>query len=133
MELLATTSVSAENDEHYGVIAEHTLRIPRSDIVATAVTFAHYLIRGMGVAVGTVFGTPRVVYGSPKVKVRDTSLVSTVEGAEPDDEDPAEAAMRSARFWLPDSEDLHLVRHDSPPSPSSRLHSRIRLPETGLG
>jgi hypothetical protein len=194
MELLATTSVSADNDEHYGVIAEHTLRIPRSDIVATAalglvlpvitrledantgpdnaffafvsgyrrgdtgayvylsgmpiteqqqvqltdvvaVTFALYIIRGMGVAVGTVFGTPRAVYGSPTVtldaahtvvdgvsgKVRHTSLVSTVDGAEPGNDDPAEEAMRSARFWLPESEDLQLVRHDSPPSPSTRL------------
>ena len=191
MELLATASVSAENDEHYGVIAEHTLRIPRSDIVATAtlglvlaapdntffafvsgyrrgdnreyvylsgmplteqqqvqltdvvaVTFALYIVRGMAVAVGTVFGTPRAVYGSPKVtldgvhtvldgltgKVRHTSLVSTVEGAEPDDDDPAGVAMRAARFWLPDSENLQLVRHDSPPSPSSPL--RIWPPES---
>jgi hypothetical protein len=89
----------------------------------------------MGVAVGTVFGTPRAVYGSPTVtldaahtvvdgltgKVRHTSLVSTVEGAEAANDDPADTAMRSAQFWLPGSENLQLVRHDSPPSPSSRL------------
>jgi len=30
-----------------------------------------------------------------------------------------EAAMRAARFWLTDSENLQLVRHDSAPSPSA--------------
>jgi hypothetical protein len=189
MQLIATTSVSANNQETYGVIVEHTLRLPRSDIVATAalsivlpvitrfenantgpenaffafisgyrrggtgeyvytsdlgfeersqlhiadcvaVTFAVYIIRGVGTAVGTVFGSPHVQYGSDRVKleavhvvadgltgsIRHTTLTSTVEGAGEDPGDPAEDALRSARQWLPEETPLRVVRHDRPPT-----------------
>lgn len=188
MQLITTTSVSATNDEPYGVIAEHTVRLPRSDIVATtalsilrpvitrfedvnsspdaaffafvsgyrrgtgsyvytsdlsydqtvqlhvadcvAVTFALYIARGFATAVGTVFGDAVFDIGSLRLrlearhsvvdehtgKVRHTALISSVEGAEPLDTDPEEAALRAARRWLPGRSDLSVVELEQPPT-----------------